>query len=49
MNVFLPHVGLFADGTAVAQIGELPFEMVRLQKSDNQAQSLILNCYRQYR
>ena len=24
-RVILPHVGLFADGTAVAQIGELPF------------------------
>lgn len=34
-RVILPHVGLFADGTAVAQIGELPFEMVRLRKSDN--------------
>ena len=34
-RVILPHVGLFADGTAVAQIGELPFEMIRLMKSDN--------------
>ncbi|MFI7961904.1 pyridoxal-phosphate dependent enzyme, partial [Acinetobacter baumannii] len=31
----LPHVGLFADGTAVAQIGALPFDIVRLRKSDN--------------
>jgi threonine dehydratase len=35
MNVILPHVGLFADGTAVAQIGEKPFEVIQLQKSDN--------------
>lgn len=34
-RVVLSHVGLFADGTAVAQIGELPFEIVRLRKSDN--------------
>ena len=34
-RVILPHVGLFADGTAVAQIGELPFKMIRLMKSDN--------------
>ncbi len=31
----LPQVGLFADGTAVAQIGKLPFDVIRLQKSDN--------------
>jgi len=30
----LPQVGLFADGVAVAQIGELPFEVVQLPKSD---------------
>lgn len=30
----LPQVGLFNDGVAVAQIGELPFEVVQLQKSD---------------
>lgn len=30
----LAQVGLFADGTAVAQIGALPFEVLRLQKSD---------------
>lgn len=30
----LPQVGLFADGTAVAQIGALPFDVVRLPKSD---------------
>ena len=34
-RVVLPHVGLFADGTAVAQIGALPFDIVRLRKSDN--------------
>lgn len=34
-RVVLPSVGLFADGTAVAQIGELPFEVIRLPKSDN--------------
>ncbi|ENU34169.1 threonine ammonia-lyase, biosynthetic [Acinetobacter parvus NIPH 1103] len=34
-RVILPHVGLFADGTAVAQIGELPFKMIRLMKSDS--------------
>ena len=34
-RVILPQVGLFADGTAVAQIGALPFEMVRMQKSDH--------------
>ncbi len=33
-RVILPQVGLFADGTAVAQIGALPFEIVRMQKSD---------------
>lgn len=30
----LPQVGLFVDGVAVAQLGELPFEIVNLQKSD---------------
>ena len=34
-RVILLSVGLFADGTAVAQIGEKPFEVIRLQKSDN--------------
>ncbi len=34
-RVILPTVGLFADGTAVAQIGEKPFDVIRLQKSDN--------------
>ncbi|OTG82537.1 threonine ammonia-lyase, biosynthetic [Acinetobacter sp. ANC 4558] len=34
-RVVLPQVGLFADGTAVAQIGEKPFDVIRLQKSDN--------------
>ncbi len=33
-RVILPQVGLFADGTAVAQIGEKPFDVIRLQKSD---------------
>ncbi len=33
-RVKLPQVGLFADGTAVAQIGKLPFEVLHLQKSD---------------
>ena len=33
-RVILPQVGLFADGTAVAQIGEKPFEVLQLQKSD---------------
>ena len=33
--MILPSVGLFADGTAVAQIGEKPFEVIQLQKSDN--------------
>ncbi len=30
----LPQVGLFADGVAVAQIGALPFDVIRLDKSD---------------
>lgn len=30
----LPQVGLFVDGVAVAQIGEKPFEVVNLPKSD---------------
>lgn len=33
-RVILPQVGLFADGTAVAQIGELPFKLLQQQKSD---------------
>ncbi|TCM68344.1 threonine dehydratase [Acinetobacter calcoaceticus] len=33
-RVVLPHVGLFADGTAVAQIGEKPFQVIQLLKSD---------------
>lgn len=33
-RVTLPSVGLFADGTAVAQIGEKPFEVIQMQKSD---------------
>lgn len=33
-RVILPQVGLFADGTAVAQIGEKPFEVIQLLKSD---------------
>ncbi|MCG2571943.1 threonine ammonia-lyase, biosynthetic [Acinetobacter sp. ME22] len=33
-RVVLPHVGLFADGTAVAQIGALPFDILRMDKSD---------------
>ncbi len=33
-RIKLPQVGLFADGTAVAQIGALPFDIVRLSKSD---------------
>ncbi len=34
-RVSLPHVGLFADGTAVAQIGKIPFEIIQLPKSDD--------------
>lgn len=34
-RVVLPQVGLFADGTAVAQIGKLPFDIIRMQKSDH--------------
>lgn len=34
-RVKLPQVSLFVDGTAVAQIGELPFEVVNLNKSDD--------------
>lgn len=34
-RVKLEQVGIFVDGVAVAQIGELPFEVVRMQKSDN--------------
>ena len=33
-RVKLEQVGLFVDGVAVAQIGELPFDGVRTQKSD---------------
>ncbi|MFP3490330.1 pyridoxal-phosphate dependent enzyme, partial [Staphylococcus sp. SIMBA_130] len=33
-RVKLEQVGLFVDGVAVAQIGELPFDVVRTQKSD---------------
>ncbi|MEB3766534.1 threonine ammonia-lyase, biosynthetic [Acinetobacter sp. MD2] len=33
-RVILPQVGLFADGTAVAQIGKLPFDILRMDKSD---------------
>lgn len=33
-RVVLPQVGLFADGTAVAQIGELPFKLLQQDKSD---------------
>ncbi len=33
-RVTLPQVGLFADGTAVAQIGKLPFDVLQLDKSD---------------
>lgn len=33
-RIRLPQVGLFVDGVAVAQLGELPFELVRLPKSD---------------
>lgn len=34
-RVRLAQVGLFVDGVAVAQIGALPFDVVRMQKSDN--------------
>ena len=34
-RVKLEQVGLFVDGVAVGQIGELPFEVVRMQKSDH--------------
>ncbi len=33
-RVRLPQVSLFADGVAVAQIGELPYEIAKLPKSD---------------
>ncbi|MCF8998187.1 threonine ammonia-lyase, biosynthetic [Acinetobacter nectaris] len=33
-RVTLPQVGLFADGTAVARIGELPFEVLSKTKAD---------------
>ncbi|UNU72981.1 threonine ammonia-lyase, biosynthetic [Moraxella nasovis] len=32
----LPQVSLFADGVAVAQIGQIPFDVVSLPKSDGQ-------------
>lgn len=35
-RVVLPSVGLFADGVAVAQIGELPFEVLQQTKSNGQ-------------
>ena len=38
-RVILPSVGLFADGTAVAQIGEKPFDVIRLQSRTIQARS----------
>ena len=31
----LPQVGLFVDGVAVAQLGEIPFDVCRMPKSDN--------------
>ncbi|UTO05065.1 threonine ammonia-lyase, biosynthetic [Moraxella sp. FZLJ2107] len=34
-RIRLPQVSLFADGVAVAQIGEKPFEVAKLMKSDN--------------
>ncbi|WP_350557700.1 threonine ammonia-lyase, biosynthetic [Psychrobacter sp. CAL346-MNA-CIBAN-0220] len=34
-RVRLPQVGLFVDGVAVAQIGKIPFDVIRMQKSDN--------------
>lgn len=33
-RVRLPQVSLFADGVAVAQIGQIPFEVVQMSKSD---------------
>lgn len=33
-RVTLPHVGLFADGTAVARIGDLPFQILNMTKQD---------------
>lgn len=33
-RVKLQHVSLFVDGTAVGQIGEIPFDVVRSEKSD---------------
>lgn len=33
-RVRLPQVSLFADGVAVAQIGELPYQIAKLSKSD---------------
>ena len=44
-RVILPSVGLFADGTAVAQIGEKPFEVIRLQNQITLAQSLNQKSY----
>lgn len=46
-RVKLPQVSLFVDGTAVAQIGELPFDVVNLQKSDhsgNLIESEVVTC-----
>ena len=34
-RVKLEQVGLFVDGVAVAQIGEIPFDVIRMQKSDS--------------
>ncbi|WP_201617152.1 threonine ammonia-lyase, biosynthetic [Psychrobacter urativorans] len=34
-RVKLEQVGLFVDGVAVAQIGELPFDVIRTRKSDH--------------
>ncbi len=34
VRAVLPQVGIFADGVAVAQIGELPLQVVQLPKSD---------------
>ncbi len=33
-RIRLPQVGLFVDGVAVAQIGKIPFDVVKLPKSD---------------
>lgn len=39
----LPQVGLFVDGVAVAQIGEAPFEVVNLEKSDGSSKLIEQN------